>query len=311
MADFADALAKDRPFDSSTSLPALRLTKGRFVLLLCVMACVTEVLLAVRFVVQFTGMGWSLVVLLTEPLVAPFRSFEPSTTEKTTGVFEFATVLAAEAYLLAFVLILTLAAGLPLLCLLAKAVYFTLCEVGRISLAASAVAWRGACLTARWSWRRYCLAAYWMEREARVLATRAASGARTGAAASRRRAAIGVASAIRGYDDACLRLEAALARTWRLGLEAARSARPAAGEWARRGGRLGIRAGAVLRRTGKSLAEAGFEGLRWIFRRYDAAALWTEAAVWRVLMRPRSLLRRVHARRWASAGQGGGPRLGE
>jgi len=315
MANFADALAKDSAFTSSPSLSSLRLTKGRLVLLLCFAAGLTEVLLAVRFVVQFMGMGWSFVVLLTDPLVAPFREFEPSPTDKTTGVFEFATVLAAEVYLLAFMVLVTLLAGLPLLRLLAKGVYLMLCELGWLTVDAAVVTWRGSRIAGRWTWaasrvaaawcaHRYVLAADWTYYQADLAARRCAVAAREAGIALGRHARLLAAAAARRYDGACLWLDDASVRIWRRTIRVVRA-------WASRvnEGRRSP-SEAAPERLVKSAASAviGFAQRAW--RGYDAAALWMETAVRHAASAPSVVLRRVVGR-WRTAGQGGGPRGGE
>lgn len=73
--------------------------RGQFLFVLIVGAITIESLLMARFFVQITGRYSPKILSLTDPLVSPFAGYEPSATEKTTGVFEFSTILAAEAYL--------------------------------------------------------------------------------------------------------------------------------------------------------------------------------------------------------------------
>jgi hypothetical protein len=57
---------------------------------------VVEALLALRFFFQIGGNCSPAVMAFSGPLVAPFKEYEPSYADKTTGVFEYTTVLAAE-----------------------------------------------------------------------------------------------------------------------------------------------------------------------------------------------------------------------
>jgi hypothetical protein len=93
-------------------LPNLGWLIGRkqFLALLILAAVLVEGLLALRFFVQVSGNYSPAVMQFSEPLVSPFKEYEPSYSEKTTGVFEYSTVLAAEVYLvIAAVLVIWIA----------------------------------------------------------------------------------------------------------------------------------------------------------------------------------------------------------
>ena len=73
--------------------------RKQLIALLILATVVVEGLLGLRFFVQITGNYSPEVMKYSEPLVSPFKEYEPSYSEKPTGVFEYSTVLAAEVYL--------------------------------------------------------------------------------------------------------------------------------------------------------------------------------------------------------------------
>jgi hypothetical protein len=73
--------------------------RKQLIALLILATVVVEALLGLRFFVQITGNYSPAVMQYSDPLVSPFKEYEPSYSEKTTGVFEYSTVLAAEVYL--------------------------------------------------------------------------------------------------------------------------------------------------------------------------------------------------------------------
>jgi hypothetical protein len=73
--------------------------RKQLIALLILATIVVEGLLGLRFFVQITGHYSPAVMRYSEPLVSPFKEYEPSHSEKATGVFEYSTVLAAEVYL--------------------------------------------------------------------------------------------------------------------------------------------------------------------------------------------------------------------
>jgi hypothetical protein len=94
--------------------------RRQLIALLILATVVVEGLLAFRFFVQITGNYSPAVMQYSEPLVAPFKEYEPSYSEKATGVFEYSTVLAAEVYLVIAAALVTWLVFTPVLISIVK-----------------------------------------------------------------------------------------------------------------------------------------------------------------------------------------------
>jgi hypothetical protein len=94
--------------------------RKQLIALLILATVVVEGLLGLRFFVQITGNYSPAVMKYSEPLVSPFKEYEPSDSEKTTGVFEYSTVLAAEVYLVIAAALVTWLVFTPVLISIVK-----------------------------------------------------------------------------------------------------------------------------------------------------------------------------------------------
>jgi hypothetical protein len=94
--------------------------RKQFIALLILATLVVEGLLGLRFFVQITGNYSPAVMKYSEPLVSPFKEYEPSDSEKATGVFEYSTVLAAEVYLVIAAALVTWLVFTPVLISIVK-----------------------------------------------------------------------------------------------------------------------------------------------------------------------------------------------
>jgi hypothetical protein len=94
--------------------------RKQLIALLILATVVVEGLLGLRFFVQITGNYSPAVMKYSEPLVSPFKEYEPSYSEKATGVFEYSTVLAAEVYLVIAAALVTWLVFTPVLISIVK-----------------------------------------------------------------------------------------------------------------------------------------------------------------------------------------------
>lgn len=90
-----------------------KITTGRLMLLALLGGAAIEALLGARLWAQLTAQSVDSGILLlvfdaTEPLVSPFRGYEPSLPIKQTGILELATLIAIQAYLIAAIALLLL-----------------------------------------------------------------------------------------------------------------------------------------------------------------------------------------------------------
>jgi hypothetical protein len=155
--------------------------RRQLIALLILATIVVEGLLGLRFFVQITGNYSPDVMRYSEPLVSPFKEYEPSYSEKTTGVFEYSTVLAAEVYLVIAAALITWLVFTPVLISIVKRFIWGM----RMSFLAArktdagmsfvveryqvreriraAIKWTALTLTgfAVWTWRMTCSLAVW------------------------------------------------------------------------------------------------------------------------------------------------------
>jgi uncharacterized membrane protein len=117
--------------------PSLRITTFQAIMGLVLLTLMVEGLLAARFFIQMaadTSLGVNRALLsATSILVAPFSRFETSQveSERASGFFDFATVLAAEFYLIAAIVIGLLVLIIPVVVRQLVALYRLAAHRGR------------------------------------------------------------------------------------------------------------------------------------------------------------------------------------
>jgi uncharacterized membrane protein len=123
--------------DRRISRPSFQITTFQTIVGLVLVTLLIEGLLAARFFIQMaadTSLGVNKALLsATSILVAPFSRFETSQveSERASGFFDFATVLAAEFYLIAAIVIGLLVLIVPVVVRQLAALYSVVAHRGR------------------------------------------------------------------------------------------------------------------------------------------------------------------------------------